>query len=109
MSAQNLILPTGTVKLGPLEYGVEMNGSPRTVAEMNDLPIRTIGGTTVYIKDVAHVRDGFSPQTNIVRANGQRGVLMATYKTGGASTLDIVDRVKKVLADYEPSFPRGST
>ncbi|MFI5183718.1 MAG: efflux RND transporter permease subunit [Vicinamibacteria bacterium] len=107
MNAQNLILPAGTVKLGALEYNVEMNGSPRTVAELNDLPVKTAAGTTVFVRDVAHVRDGFSPQTNIVRANGQRGVLMATYKTGGASTLDIVDRVKKVLAAYAPSFPEG--
>ncbi|MFI5183383.1 MAG: efflux RND transporter permease subunit [Vicinamibacteria bacterium] len=107
ISAQNLILPTGTVKLGPLEYGVEMNGSPRTIGELNDLPIKTTGNTTIYIKDVAHVRDGFSPQTNIVRADGKRGVLMAAYKTGGASTLDIVDRIKQVLADYAPSMPEG--
>ncbi|HXY40732.1 MAG TPA: efflux RND transporter permease subunit [Vicinamibacteria bacterium] len=107
INTQNLILPTGTVKLGSLEYTVEMNGSPRTVDELNDLPVKTTGGTTVYIKDVAHVRDGFSPQTNIVRADGQRGVLMAAYKTGAASTLDIVDRIKSVLADYAPSIPEG--
>jgi multidrug efflux pump subunit AcrB len=107
ISAQNLILPTGTVKLGSLEYDVELNGSPQSVGELNDLPIRTTGGTTVHIKDVAHVRDGFAPQTNIVRADGQRGVLMATYKSGGASTLDIVDRVKKVLTAYAPSMPEG--
>ena len=107
INAQNLILPTGTVKLGSLEYLVEMNGSPLTVEGLNDLPIKTVNGATIYMKDVAHVRDGFSPQTNVVRVNGQRGVLMATYKTGGASTLDIVDRVKQVLQNYAPSLPES--
>ena len=104
---QNLLLPTGTVKLGNLEYMVEMNGSPTTVAGLNDLPIKTVNGATIYMKDVAHVRDGFSPQTNIVRANGQRGVLMSVYKTGSASTLDIVSRVKKSIQDYSGSIPEG--
>ena len=107
VNAQNLILPTGTVKLGSLEYLVEMNGSPLTVDGLNDLPVKTVNGATIYMKDVAHIRDGFTPQTNIVRVNGQRGVLMATYKTGGASTLDIVDRVKQVLANYASSLPEG--
>jgi len=107
INAQNLILPTGTVKLGSLEYTVEMNGSPLTVQGLNDLPVRSVDGATIYMRDVAHIRDGFSPQTNIVRANGQRGVLMATYKTGGASTLDIVDRVKQVLDRYAASRPEG--
>lgn len=107
INTQNLILPTGTVKLGSLEYTVEMNGSPLTIEGLNDLPIKTINGATIYMKDVAHIRDGFTPQTNIVRANGQRGVLMSTYKTGSASTLDIVDRVKQVLRDYAPSLPES--
>lgn len=107
LNAQNLILPAGTAKLGQLEYAVEMNGSPRTVAELNDLPIKTINGTTIYMKDVAHVRDGFSPQTNIVRANGQRGVLMSIYKMGGASTLDVVSRVKEILQYYSAALPEG--
>jgi CzcA family heavy metal efflux pump len=107
VNAQNLILPTGTVKIGSLEYLVEMNGSPLTVDGLNDLPIKTVNGATIYMKDVAHIRDGFTPQTNIVRVNGQRGVLMSTYKTGGASTLDIVDRVKEVLANYASSLPES--
>jgi CzcA family heavy metal efflux pump len=107
VNAQNLILPTGTVKLGSLEYLVEMNGSPLTVDGLNDLPVKTVNGATIYMKDVAHIRDGFTPQTNVVRVNGQRGVLMSTYKTGGASTLDIVDRVKAVLANYASSLPEG--
>ncbi len=107
MSSQNLILPTGTAKLGSLEYMVEMNGSPQTVAGLNDLPVKTANGATIYMRDVAHIRDGFSPQTNIVRANGQRGVLMAVYKTGSASTLDIVSRVKQTIANYAGSIPEG--
>jgi CzcA family heavy metal efflux pump len=107
VNAQNLILPTGTAKLGTLEYTVEMNGSPQTVAELNDLPIKTVNGATIYMREVAHIRDGFSPQTNIVRANGQRGVLMATYKTGSASTLDIVSRVKETLQNYASSLPES--
>jgi CzcA family heavy metal efflux pump len=107
INAQNLILPTGTVKLGSLEYLVEMNGSPLTMEGLNDLPIKTVNGATIYMKDVAHIRDGFSPQTNVVRVNGQRGVLMSTYKTGGASTLDIVDRVKEVLKNYASSLPES--
>ena len=107
VNAQNLILPTGTAKLGSLEYNVEMNGSPQSIGELNDLPIKTQNGATIYMKDVAHVRDGFSPQTNIVLNNGQRGVLMSIYKTGNASTLDIVDRVKAMLAAYQSSLPEG--
>src|ERR1700716_2922852 len=107
VNAQNLILPTGTAKLGPLEYMVEMNGSPQTVNELNDLPVKTVNGATIYMKDVAHVRDGFSPQTNIVLSNGQRGVLMSIYKTGSASTLDIVDRVKKMLDYNKGALPEG--
>jgi len=107
VNAQNLILPTGTAKMGALEYNVELNGSPSRVAEMNDLPVKTVNGSTIYLRDVAHVRDGFSPQTNVVLANGQRGVLMSVYKTGNASTLSIVDRVKQTLKDYEPTRPEG--
>jgi len=107
VNAQNLILPTGTAKLGTLEYNVEMNGSPQSVEELNDLPVKTVNGATIYMKDVAHVRDGFSPQTNIVLSNGQRGVLMSIYKTGTASTIDIVDRVKKMLDFNKGSIPEG--
>src|SRR5579872_1383209 len=70
ISAQNLILPTGTTKIGPLEFNVEMNGAPQTVEELNNLPVRSQSGATLYMRDVAHIRDGFSPQTNIVRVNG---------------------------------------
>jgi multidrug efflux pump subunit AcrB len=105
IGAQNLILPSGTAKLGPLEYTVEMNGSPQTIQEMNELPVRTTNGATIYIKEVAHVRDGFSPQTNIVRINGRRGVLMSVLKTGSASTLDIVSRVKSVIEHAKAALP----
>src|SRR6516165_1714827 len=107
VNAQNLILPTGTAKMGALEYNVEMNASPTTVAELNNLPVKTVNGSTIYLREVAHVRDGFSPQTNVVLANGQRGTLMSVYKTGNASTLSIVDRVKQTLKDYEPTRPEG--
>jgi CzcA family heavy metal efflux pump len=107
VAAQNLIVPTGTAKLGSLEYMVEMNGSPKTVSELNDLPVKTVNGATIYMKDVAHIRDGFSPQTNIVLANGQRGVLMSIFKTGSASTLKIVDNLKALLKYNEASYPEG--
>jgi CzcA family heavy metal efflux pump len=107
VNAQNLILPTGTAKFGTLEYTVEMNGSPQTIAELNDLPVKTVNGATIYMREVAHIRDGFAPQTNIVRANGQRGVLMAAYKTGSASTLDMVRDLKASLSSYSSSLPEG--
>src|SRR3982075_3978805 len=107
VNAQNLILPTGTAKLGTLEYNVEMNGSPQSVEELNDLPVKTVNGATIYMKEVAHVRDGFSPQTNIVLSNGQRGVLMSIYKTGSASTIEIVDKVKQMLDYNKASVPEG--
>ena len=76
-----------------------MNGAPQTIQELNDLPIKSIGGSTIYIKDVANVRDGYPPQTNIVRANGQRSALMVILKIGNASTLDIISGVKADPAD----------
>ncbi len=94
ISSQNLILPSGTSKIGPYEYDVETNGSPLTTSELNDLPIRNSGNTVIYIRDVAHVRDGFPPQTNIVRVNGQRAALMTAMKTGNSSTLDIISQIK---------------
>jgi multidrug efflux pump subunit AcrB len=95
VGAQNLILPSGTIKIGPFEYQIETNSAPENVAELNDLPIRQVNGATVYIHDVAHVRNGFPPQTNIVRVNGQRASLLSVIKTGNASTLSIV---KGILA-----------
>jgi multidrug efflux pump subunit AcrB len=94
---QNLILPGGTSKIGSLEYDVQINGSPREAAEMNNLPIKTQNGATIYIRDVANVRDGYPPQTNIVRADGSRGSLMSVYKNGNVSTLNIIAGVRKLL------------
>ena len=107
VNAQNLILPGGTAKLGDTEYTVKMNGSPRVLDELNDLPVRTTNGATVYLGEVAHVRDGFTPQTNIVRHNGERGVLLSVLKNGGASTLQIVDNLKASLSDIVPTLPDG--
>ena len=105
ISAQNLILPSGTSKIGQFEYDVDLNGSPQTVAELNDLPIRKVGNTTVYIRDVAFVRDGFPPQTNIVRVNGQRASLLTIQKTGNASTLDIISGIKAMLPRIQAQLP----
>jgi len=102
---QNLILPGGTSKIGSLEYDVQINGSPKTVAELNDLPIKSQNGATIYIHDVAHVRDGYPPQTNIVRSNGQRGSLMSVYKNGDVSTLDIIAGIRKILPGIQSTLP----
>src|ERR1700676_4178027 len=88
ISAQNLILPSGTAKIGSKEYDVDINGSPTDIAGLNQLPIKTVGNSTIYIRDVGWVRDGFSPQTNIVRVDGQRSVLLTIQKAGNASPLD---------------------
>ena len=97
INVQNLILPAGTSKIGALEYDVDINGSPQTVEELNQLPVKTTGSTTIYIRDVAFVRDGFPPQTNIARVNGQRASLLTVLKTGKASTLDIISGIKEML------------
>jgi len=105
VSAQNLILPSGTSKIGLYEYNVSLNGSPKTVAELNQLPIKKVGATTIYIGDVAHVRDGYPPQTNIVRVNGQRSVLLTVLKSGNASTLDIIAGIKALLPQVVGGLP----
>ncbi len=105
MSAQNIILPAGEVKMGHVDYQIESNSAPETVAELNDLPIKTVNGTTVYIHDVGNARDGFPPQTNIVRVDGQRAALMSIQKTGGASTLDIISAVRARLPLIESQLP----
>jgi CzcA family heavy metal efflux pump len=109
INAQNLITPSGSTKIGPLEYQVEMNSSPQSIAELNDLPVKTVNGSTIYMRDVAHVRDGFAPQTNIVRQDGVRGTLMSVYKIGGASTLTIVQAVKAVIPIAAQSLPKDIT
>src|SRR5689334_19683289 len=97
LNLQNLILPAGTAKLAETEYQIKVNSSPLVLDELNNLPIKTVNGATVQIKDVAQVRDGFSVQTNIVRTDGRRGVLMSVTRTGKASTLSIVEGVKSAL------------
>jgi multidrug efflux pump subunit AcrB len=105
IAAQNLILPSGTIKIGKFEYQVETNSAPKTIQELNDLPIRSVNGAMVYIHDVAHVRDGFPPQTNIVRVDGQRASLLNILKTGNASTLDIVKGVRAKLDTLRSQLP----
>ncbi|MFJ9453096.1 efflux RND transporter permease subunit [Herbaspirillum sp. NPDC101397] len=105
VNTQNLILPSGTAKFGATEYTVKMNGSPEAVAGLNDLPVRTSNGATTYLKDVAYVRDGFSPQTNVVRQDGVRGVLLSVLKNGGASTLDIVNNLRALLPQAQQTMP----
>ncbi|MDB5989433.1 MAG: transporter [Herbaspirillum sp.] len=105
VNAQNLILPSGTAKFGSTEYSVKLNGSPELIAGLNDLPVRTTNGATTYLRDVAYVRDGFSPQTNVVRQDGNRGVLLSILKNGGASTLDIVSNLRALLPTAVQSLP----
>ncbi|MCU9953447.1 efflux RND transporter permease subunit [Burkholderia sp. BKH01] len=107
INAQNLILPGGTAKIGTREYNVQMNGSTQTVAALNNLPVKTIGGSVVYVRDVAHVRDGYAPQTNIVRADGKRAALLTVEKTGSASTLTIIDQVKAMLPKIAAGLPKA--
>ena len=105
MGVQNLILPGGTAKIGSFEYDVRLNGSPQTVEELNDLPVKMIGRSPIYIHDVAHVRNGYPPQVNIVRVNGQRASLLTIQKVGNSSTLDIISRVKAALPRIAASMP----
>ncbi|HEY8048409.1 MAG TPA: efflux RND transporter permease subunit [Ramlibacter sp.] len=105
INTQNLILPSGTAKIGSTEYTVRMNGSPDAISGLNDLPVHTGNGATTYLRDVAYVRDGFQPQTNVVRQNGQRGVLLSILKNGGASTLDIVKNLYAMLPQAVQQMP----
>jgi len=105
INLQNLILPAGTAKVGDREYLIHLNSSPLVVQAMNDLPIKSVNGSTVYIKDVAQVRDGYAVQSNIVRADGRRGALLTVLKSGGASTLDVVQRVKAALPRILQGLP----
>src|SRR6202795_2656144 len=108
ISAQNLILPTGTSKIGLKEYDVDIvNGAPQTIAELNRIPVKTIGSTTIYVSDVAYVRDGFPPQTNIVRVDGQRSTLVTIQKSGSYSTLDIIAGIKQLLPQIKQTLPEA--
>jgi multidrug efflux pump subunit AcrB len=102
VSAQNLILPTGTAKIAESEVDVRMNVAPRTIDALNNVPLKQVGNTTIYLRDVARVSDGFAVQTNVVRQDGRRGVLVTILKSGTASTLSVVSRIKQLL-------PRAAT
>jgi len=106
VNTQNLVLPSGTAKIGATEYVLATNSSPDTIAGLNNIPVVTRNGATTYLSEVAHVRDGFSPQTNIVRQNGQRGVLVSVIKNGGSSTLDIVSALLAQLPVVEQILPK---
>jgi multidrug efflux pump subunit AcrB len=105
IAAQNLIIPAGTEKIGQYEYDIRLNDSPESFDELNNLPIKTVNGATIYIRDVAHVRNGYPPQTNVVRVNGRRSVLMTVLKAGSVSTLNIVAGVKSILPRLELNLP----
>ncbi|PTX99592.1 RND transporter [Verrucomicrobia bacterium LW23] len=107
ISAQNLILPSGTAKIGEREYNVQMNSSVDIVEQIGDMPIRAADGTVIFIRDVAQVRDGNSPQTNIVRVNGRKSSMLSVLKNGNASTLDVVDRVMKRLPQIRAGVPEA--
>ncbi|HGO6122023.1 efflux RND transporter permease subunit [Burkholderia cepacia] len=109
VNAQNLVLPTGTAKMGQTEYRIDTNASADTVADINNLPVQTVNGATTYLREVASVRDGFAPQTNVVRQNGQRGVLISILKSGDASTLKVVSDLKALLPKVIPTLPEGLT
>lgn len=102
---QNLILPSGTEKIGAYEYFVKLNASTQTVDALNDLPVKTVNNATIYLRDVGHVRDGFAPQTNIVTIDNKRAVLLTIQKTGNASTLDIISRIKQLMGSIKDSMP----
>jgi CzcA family heavy metal efflux pump len=108
VNAQNIILPAGDVKMGHIDYPVETNSAPTSIAALNNLPIKTVNGATIYIHDIGNVRDGFPPQTNIVRVDGQRSSLLSVQKTGNSSTLDIIANVRSqlpaILAQLPPAL-----
>ena len=105
VSAQNLIVPSGTMKIDRFEYAIETNSAPSVVNDLNNLPIKSVNGAVIYIRDVAHVRDGNPPQTNIVRVDGHRAILMSIMKTGSSSTLDIIKGVHERLASIKGQLP----
>jgi len=105
LAAQNLITPVGTEKIGNDEYTVNLNSAPSKISELGDLPIKNVGGAMVYMRDVAHVRNGSAVQTNVVHVDGNRSVLISVFKNGATSTLDIVSGIKKMLTIIKPSLP----
>jgi CzcA family heavy metal efflux pump len=105
VSVQNLVLPSGTAKIDQFEYDVRQNAAPKTIEELNNLPIKLVGNATIYLRDVGTVSNGFSPQTNIVRQDGQRGVLMSILKAGTASTLSVVSGIRNLLPRVQQTLP----
>jgi multidrug efflux pump subunit AcrB len=107
VNLQNLVLPSGTAKIGVHEYPILVNASPQVIDAFNDLPIKTVNGTTVYLRDVSHVRDGYAPQTSLVVTDGSRGGLLPVLKAQGASTLDVVSRVRATVPGVQSTLPQG--
>ncbi|HEY3808297.1 MAG TPA: efflux RND transporter permease subunit [Steroidobacteraceae bacterium] len=107
IGAQNLIIPAGTEKIGDIEYNVKLNSSPLKASDLNDVPIRDVNGTVVFVRDVANVHNGSSPQTNLVRMGGHHAVLMSVLKTGSASTLQIVRDIRRLLPGIRGQVPEG--
>src|SRR3954468_15707221 len=107
LAAQNLITPVGSQKIGSFEYAILLKNSPQTIPELGDLPIKSVNGAMVYVRDVATVRDGNPPQTNIVHVDGNRSVLMMVLKAGATSTLDIISGIKQKVIDVKDSLPDG--
>ena len=105
INVQNIILPSGTAKIGNREYSVQVNSSPDTVEGLNNLPLKQVNGAVIYIRDVAQVRDGFAVQANIVSAGNRRASLLTVLKSGGASTIDVVRRVKEILPKIQATYP----
>src|SRR3984957_18071531 len=105
VAQQNVVMPSGTIKIGLNEYDVRTNGTPRTVEELSNIPLKQVNGTTIYLRDVASVSDGFQVQTNIVRQDGRRGVLVSVLKNGNSSTLDIVSGIRKLLPHVASTLP----
>src|SRR5882724_3749926 len=107
VNSQSLVVPSGTVKIGAQEYPILVNASPAVVAAFNDLPVKTVDGTTVYLRDIAHVRDGYAPQTSLVVTDGAKGGLLPVLKAQGASTLDVVSRVHEAVPAVQATLPPG--
>ena len=107
ISAQNLILPAGDAKIGKFDWNVALNASPTVLDQINDLPVRKVNGTIIFVHDVAYVHEGSPPQTNLVRVNGSRAVVMTILKAGAASTLNVIDGIKSLLPRVEESLPAG--
>ncbi len=105
INAQNIVLPSGTAKIGSIEYDVELNTSPKVIEELNGLPIKSTNGTTIFVRDVAQVRDGFQPQQNVVRKDGVRGALLTVLKSGAASTLEVVAGIKAAMPRLKTTLP----